>query len=120
MSFSQLPKEKKSAGTWIEAIQNRWHSFEAGPLLEAILVILSWSLNFFFLFESSSKNMKNDTTFVRKRSGDHLGGAKMSKRAPRSAEFNSFIKCDRQKRFSQNERRRVDLQNLASDFSIFA
>ena len=44
----------------------------------------------------------------------------MSKRAPRSVEFNFFIICDRHKRFSQNERRRVDLQNAASDFLIFA
>ena len=64
--------------------------------------------------------MKNDTTFVRMRSGDHLGDAKMSKKAPHSVEFNFFINCDRQKRFSQNERRRVDLQNIASEFLIFA
>ena len=43
--------------------------------------------------------MKNDTTFVRMRSGDHLGDAKMSKRAPRSVEFNFFIYCDRQNGF---------------------
>ena len=42
------------------------------------------------------------------------------KRAPRSAEFNFFTNCDRQKRFSQNERRRADLQIVASDFLIFA
>ena len=54
------------------------------------------------------------------RSGDHLGDAKKSKRAPRFVEFNFFIICDRHKRFSQNERRRVDLQNLASDLLIFA
>ena len=35
--------------------------------------------------------MKNDTTFVRMRSGDHLGGAKMSKKAPRSVELNFVI-----------------------------
>ena len=64
--------------------------------------------------------MKNDATFVRMRSGDHLGDPKMSKRAPRSVEFNFFNNCDRQKRFSQNERRRADLQNAASDFLIFA
>ena len=63
--------------------------------------------------------MKNDTTFVRMRSGNHLGDAKMSKRAPHSVEFN-FINCNRHRRFSQNERRRVDLQNIASDFLIFA
>ena len=45
---------------------------------------------------------------------------KCRKRAPRSVEVNFFINCDRQKRFSQNERRRADLQNGASDFLIFA
>ena len=40
----------------------------------------------------------------------------MSKKAPHSVEFNFFINCDRQKRFLQNERRRTDLQNSASDF----
>ena len=65
--------------------------------------------------------MKCDTTFVRMRSDDHLGDASMSKRAPRSVEFNFFfINCDRQKRFSQNERRRADLQKVALDFLIFA
>ena len=64
--------------------------------------------------------MKIDATFVRMRSGDHLGDAKMSKRAPRSVEFNFFTTCDRQKRFSQNERRRANLQNVASNFLIFA
>ena len=54
--------------------------------------------------------MKNNTIFVRMRSGDHLGDAKMSKNGT----------CDRHKRFSQNERRRADLQNFASDFLIFA
>ena len=63
--------------------------------------------------------MKIDTTFVRMRSGDHLGYAKMSKRAPRSVEFNISINCDRQKRFSQNERGRTDLQKFASDFFSF-
>ena len=38
--------------------------------------------------------------------------------APSNLTF--FINCDRQKRFSQNERRRADLQNFASDFLIFA
>ena len=40
----------------------------------------SYLLNFFVLFERSWKNMKNDTTFVRMRSSDHLGDAKMSKK----------------------------------------
>ena len=45
---------------------------------------------------------------------------KCRKRAPRSVEFTFFINCDRHKRFSQNERRRIDLQNVASEFLIFA
>ena len=48
--------------------------------LEAILVIVGRRALIFFLFESSWKKMKNDTTFVRMRSGDHLAGAKMSKK----------------------------------------
>ena len=63
--------------------------------------------------------MKNETTFVRMRSGDHLGNAKMSKKAPPFVEFNILTNCDRQKRFAQNERRRADVQNAASDFLIF-
>ena len=63
--------------------------------------------------------MKNDTTFVRMRSGDRLGDEKWRKRAPRTVEFNFLINCEKQKRFSRNESRRVDLQNLASDFLIF-
>ena len=55
----------------------------SGPLrqdpLEAILVIFGRGASI-FLFESYWKNMKNDTTFVRMRSGDHLGEAKMSKK----------------------------------------
>ena len=43
--------------------------------------------------------MKYDTTFVRMRSDDHFENARLSKRAPRSVEFNFFINCDKQKRF---------------------
>ena len=51
------------------------------PPLEAILVIFGRrALIFFVLFERSWKKMKNDATFVRMRSGDHLGDAKMSKK----------------------------------------
>ena len=48
--------------------------------LEAILVIFGRRALIFFLFESSWKKMKNYATFVRMRSGDHLGDAKMSKK----------------------------------------
>ena len=64
--------------------------------------------------------MKNDTTFVHMRSGDHLGDAKMpKKRHLASVEFNFFNNYDRQKRFSQIERRRADLPNVASIFLNF-
>ena len=63
--------------------------------------------------------MKNNTPFVRMRSGDHLGDAKMSKKAPRSVEFNIFINCHGQKRFLQNERRRADLQKGCLRFFNF-
>ena len=53
--------------------------------------------------------MKNDTTFERMRSSDHLGDAKMSKKAPRFVEFNFFKNRIRRKRFSQNERRRAEI-----------
>ena len=68
----------------------------------------------------SWKKMKNDTTLVRMCSNDHLGDAKMSKKAPCFVEFNFFTIRNRQKRFSQNERRRAYLQNIASNFLIFA
>ena len=84
--------------------------FKAGPPpLEAILVIFGHRALIFFVWKLLEK-MKNDTTFARMRSGDHLGDAKMSKKGT------FFINCDRQKRFSQNERRRADLQHVASDF----
>ena len=59
---------------------DRFTTFKAGPPLEAILVIFGRRALIFFLFESSWKKMKNDTLFVRMRSGDHLGDAKMSKK----------------------------------------
>ena len=66
--------------------------------------------------------MKNDTILCACAVVITLETQKCRKRAPRSVEFNFFINCDRQKRFLQNERRirRADLQNLASDFLIFA
>ena len=64
--------------------------------------------------------MKNDTTFGRMRSSDHLRDEKGRKRAPSSIEFIFFINCDRHKRFLQIESKRADLQSLASDFLIFA
>ena len=64
--------------------------------------------------------MKNDATLCACAVVITLETQKCRKRAPRFVEFNFFINCDRHKRFSQNERRRVDLQKSASDFLIFA
>ena len=47
--------------------------------LEAILVIFGCRPLFFFVWKLLEK-VKNDTTFLRMRSGDHLGDAKMSKK----------------------------------------
>ena len=60
--------------------------------------------------------MKNDTTFVRMRSGDHLRDAKMSKKGTLLRRIKFFINCDRWKQFAQNERRRADLQNMPQIF----
>ena len=66
----------------VEYVGETLRALRAGPPppLEAILVIFGLRALIFFLFESSWKKMKNDATFVRMRSGDHLGGAKMSKK----------------------------------------
>ena len=47
--------------------------------LEAILVIFGHRALIFFCLKALGKKMKNDTNFVRMRSGDRLGDAKMSK-----------------------------------------
>ena len=65
------------------SFHRKMNQIKAGPPplpLEAILVIFGRRALIFFLFESSWKKMKNDTTLVRMRSGDHLGDAKMSKK----------------------------------------
>ena len=87
--------------------------------LEAILVTFGRSFLIFFCLYRYWKNMKNDTTLVRMRSNDHLGDAKIHKRAPCFVKFNFFMNRTGRKRFSLNERR-ADLQNVASKFFIFA
>ena len=54
-------------------------SCQAGPL-EAILVIFGRRAFIIFFVWKLLENMKNDTTFVLMRSGDHFGDAKMSKK----------------------------------------
>ena len=55
--------------------------------------------------------MKSDTTYVRMRSDDHHGDLKCRKRAPRSVEFNSFIKVARDS-FGSNKMCQSFCQNL--------
>ena len=93
-------------------------SFKAGPL-EAILVIFGRRAFIFFVWKLLEK-MKNATILRACAVLITFETQKCRKRSPRSVEFNFFINCDRQKRFSRNERRRADLQNCASDFLIFA
>ena len=91
------------------------------PPLEAILVIFGRrALIFFFCLKALGKKWKMTPLLCACAVVITLETQKCGKRAPRSVEFNFFINCDRQKRFSQNERRRADLQKVASDFLIFA
>ena len=67
--------------------------------------------------------MKNDTTSVRMRSGDHLGHSKMSKKARHLTSSNlSFSESPQAKTVFQprNERKRADPQDIASDFLVFS
>ena len=90
------------------------------PPLEAILVIFGRRALIFFCLKALGKIWKMTPLLCACAAVITLETQKCRKRAPRSVEFNFFINCDRQKRFSQNERRRVDLQNVASEFLIFA
>ena len=97
------------------------YKIKAGPPpLEAILVIFGRRALIFFCLKALGKKWKMTPLLCACAVVITLETQKCRKRAPRSVEFNFFINCDRQKRFSQNERRRVDLQNVASDFLIFA
>ena len=73
-----LRRESPSGKIRTRFFPPRWDKIKAGPL-EAILVIFDRRA-LIFLFESSWKKMKNETTFVRMRSGDHLGDAKLSRK----------------------------------------
>ena len=89
--------------------------------LEAILVIFGRrALIFFFCLKALRKKWKMTPLLCACAVVITLETKKCRKRAPRSVEFNFFNNYDRQKRFSQNERRRADLQKVASDFLIFA
>ena len=63
--------------------------------------------------------MKNDTNFVRVRSGDHLGDAQnVEKGQIASSSLIFFINCDRRKWFSQNERRGLIYKKLPHIFNF--
>ena len=90
------------------------------PPLEAILVIFGRRALIFFCLKALGKKWKMTPLLCACAVVITLETQKCRKRAPRSVEFNFFNNCDRQKRFSQNERRGADLQKVASDFLIFA
>ena len=96
------------------------HLRQDPPPLEAILVIFGRRALIFFCLKALGKKWKLTPLLCACAVVITLETQKCRKRAPRSVEFNFFINCDRHKRFSQNERRGVDLQNVASDFLIFA
>ena len=60
--------------------------------------------------------MKNDTTFMHMRNGGHLGDAKNVEKYNSLRRISVSTNRNRQKRFSQNEQKRTDLQNNASKF----
>ena len=93
---------------------------KAGPPLEAILVIFGRRVLIFFCLKGLGKKWKMTPLLCACAVVITLETQKCRKRAPRSVEFNFFINCDRQKRFSQNERKRTDLPKAASDFLTFA
>ena len=96
------------------------NSLRQDPPLEAILVIFGRRALIFFCLKALGKKWKMTPLLCACAVVITLETPKCRKRAPRSVEFNFFNNCDRHKRFLQNERRRADLQNVASDFLIFA
>ena len=62
---------------------------KAGPL-EAILVIFGRKALFLFVWKVLEKK-KNDATFVRMRSGDHLGDSKMLKKGHLAPSNSTFL-----------------------------
>ena len=104
---------------WKDTVPTVAPQLKAGPP-EAILVIFGRRALIFFCLKALGKKWKMTPLLCACAVVITLETQKCRKRAPRSVEFNLLNNCDRQKRFSQNERRRADLQNIASDFLIFA
>ena len=101
-------------------VQLIFRRLKAGPPpLEAILVIFGRRALIFFVWKLLENYEKWHHFCAHAQWWSPLETPKCRKKVPRSVEFNSFTICDRQKRFSQNERRRAYLQNCASNFLIF-
>ena len=96
------------------------HNWLRQDPLEAILVILGRRALIFFVWKLLEKNEKwhHFCAHAQWWSPWRRKNVEKGHLAPSNLTF--FINCDRHKRFSQNERRRADLQNFASDFIIFA
>ena len=59
-------------------------------------ILYSWQWphkGLIFICLKALEKMKNDTTSVRMRGGDHLGYKKCRKKAPRSSELNFLTNC---------------------------
>ena len=113
---SSDPKRPFRCEWWVSSVK----AGPPPPPLEAILVIFGRRALIFFYLKALGKKWKMTPLLCACAVVITLETQKCRKRAPRSVEFNFFTNCDRYKRFSQNERRRADLQNVASDFWIFA
>ena len=108
-----------TCGLWWNALLANLKSQSYDPL-EAILVIFGRRALIFFFFLKALGNIWKMTPLLCECAVMiTLETQKCRKRAPRSVEFNFFINCNRQKRFSQNERRRADLQNICLNFFNF-
>ena len=62
--------------------------------------------------------MKNDATFVRMRSGDHLGDAKMSKKGTSLRRIYFFNNCDKQKGFRRMKEEGLIYKTLPQIFQF--
>ena len=112
--FFRLALIKKYPDCWKELRQDP-------PPLEAILVIFGRRALIFFCLKALEKKKEKRHHFCAHAqwwSPWRRKNVENGHLAPSNLTF--FIICDRHKRFSQNERRRIDLQNIASDFLIFA
>ena len=101
------------------------HAWQDPPppfFFEAILVVFGRSSLFIYLFIFGKllENMKKGTTFMRMRSGDHLWDAKNVEKRHLASSNLTFNELRQTETVSHQERRRAELQKVATFFLIFA